>query len=184
MFFSRQNLKYYILFFAAIASLTLTSCDKGISPYPAPYAGPTGFSGKVTFTGNWPPGIMQTYVIVFRSALQTSNDFFPPNLSYVIGPIPYGATEYSYNSIDNNAVSSFTLSAGSYNYIIVAQSTKSNLSLNRSDWTVAGIYYSAGDTTNPGVLMIEDGKITDNINIMCDFNNPPPQPPAIFKKSK
>ena len=178
MFFSKSRLKYFLILFALTTSLTLTSCDKGISPYFELNTG--AFSGKVTFRGNWPAGIMQTYIIVFRSTLKSNSDFSPPNLSYVIGPIPYGTTEYSYNSIDNNAVSRFILSTGSYSYIVVAQSTKSDLSLDRKDWTVAGIYYSIGDTINPGVLNIEKDKITENINITCDFNNPPPQPPTIF----
>ena len=103
----------------------------------------------------------------------------------MVGPIPYGATEYSYNSIDNNGVSSFTLSPGNYNYVVVAQSTKSTLSLNRSDWTVVGIYYLPGDTTNPGTLLIKSGEITHNINITCNFDNPPPQPPQkAFNKNE
>ncbi len=176
-----QNRFNYLIFFLSLAaSFTMISCDKGIAPYPDENLSPSGFDGKVTFNGNWPAGIQQTYIVVFKDVLKSDADFFPPNLSYVVGPIPYDATEYSYNSIDNNAISSFTLSPGNYNYVVVVQSTKPTLTLNRSDWTVVGIYYLPGDTTNPGTLNIQNGEITHNINITCDFNNPPPQPPQMY----
>jgi len=173
--------KYIIAGFALTALLTFISCDKGISPYPEnDNAGLTGFEGKVTFSGAWPDGIQQTYIVAFKETLKSDADFFPPNLSYIIGPISYNTTEYSYNSIDNNYSATFTLSPGSYNYVVVVQTKKTGLTLDRKDWTVAGIYYANGDTTKPGTLVIQNGKFTSNININCDFNNPPPQPPTIF----
>jgi hypothetical protein len=185
MSFAHKKSSYFIIIIALAASFTFISCDKGIAPIAGSNAAPSGFDGKVTFYGNWPQGIQQTYIVVFQQPLKSSSDFFPPNLSYVVGPIPYGATEYIYNSIDDNGVSSFTLSPGIYNYIVVVQSTKANLSLNRSDWTVAGIYYSPGDTTTPGTLIIQSGDITHNINITCNFNSPPPQPPEkAFNKNE
>ena len=179
MVINKNKINYPVIFLAIVVSLSIISCDKGIAPYSQVTAGPAGFDGKVTFYGSWPDSVQQTYIVVFKQTLQSSSDFFPPNLSYVVGPIPYGATEYSYNSIDNNGVSSFSLNPGSYNYVVVAQSKKSTLSLNRSDWTVVGIYYLPGDTTNPGTLIIKSGEITHNINIDCNFDNPPPQPPQI-----
>jgi len=177
MLLNKNKFNYPAILLALVVSFSIISCDKGIAPYPEVNAGQVGFDGKVTFYGSWPDSVQQTYIVVFKQALQSSSDFFPPNLSYVVGPIPYGTTEYSYNSIDNNGVSSFSLTPGSYNYVVVAQSTKSTLSLNRSDWTVVGIYYLSGDTTNPGTLIIKSGEITHNINITCNFDNPPPQPP-------
>jgi hypothetical protein len=185
MLITKNKINYPVIILALVVSISIISCDKGIAPYPAATAGLAGFDGKVTFYGTWPAGIQQTYIVAFKQTLQSSSDFFPPNLSYVVGPIPYGATEYSYNSIDNNAVSSFTLSPGSYNYVVVVQSTKPTLSLNRSDWTVVGIYYLPGDTTNPGTMIIQSGEITHNINITCNFDNPPPQPPQkAFNKNE
>ena len=60
----------------------------------------------------------------------------------------------------------------------MAQSKTVDLSLKRSDWFVAGVYYSPGDSTNPGQITITEGVILDSINIICDFDNPPPQPPG------
>ncbi len=59
----------------------------------------------------------------------------------------------------------------------VAQSSKENVSLNRADWYVVGLYFNEGDSTRPGILTIPDNTFVKNMNIVCDFNNPPPQPP-------
>jgi hypothetical protein len=153
-------------------------CDKGIEPLPSAPSGPTGFSGKVTFTGTWPTDIKRTHLVVFKDPLLSSADFFPPNLSFVIDSIPNGTKEFNYNSIDNNFISTFTLAAGTYKYIIVAQSKTPLLSLNRSDWFVVGIYTTNGNQSDPGLMTIQQGYITTGIDINVDFNNPPLQPPG------
>jgi hypothetical protein len=152
-------------------------CDKGIEPLPAPPSGPTGFSGKVTFTGTWPESITRTHVIVFRNSITSISDFSIQNLAFVVDAIPYNSNEFTYNSDKNNLLS-LTLTAGTYNYIVVAQSKTSALSLNRSDWVVVGVYYNNNSTTIPGRMIIQQGSITPDININVDFNNPPPQPPG------
>ncbi len=47
-----------------------------------------------------------------------------------------------------------SISPGRYEYVVVAQSKTPTLSLNRIDWTVAGVYYNSSDTTKPGVLIV------------------------------
>lgn len=162
-----------------LASITLIffSCNGGVEPTP-PLIEPTAFSGKVIFKGNWPEGIKRTHLVAFKNPLLTSADFFPPNLSIIMDSIAYGTREYSYNSIDNNFYKGSSLESGNYSYVVVAQSKTENLSLLRSDWTVAGVYYAGIDTTTPGVLKIVKDRMTQDINIICDFNNPPPQPPG------
>ncbi|MDH3269236.1 MAG: hypothetical protein OEM46_10325, partial [Ignavibacteria bacterium] len=63
-----------------------------------------------------------------------------------------------------------------YHYIAVASAKE--ISLSREDWFVTGVYYANGDTTTPGILSIPKDSYVDNINIYCDFDNPPPQPPG------
>jgi hypothetical protein len=166
--------------FASIVTLALFSliagCDKGIEPEPIK-SGITGFSGKVTFVGNWPAGIKRTHVVIFRNAITTSADFFPPNLSFVIDSIPYRAASFTFNSIDNNFIPLFTLAPGDYQYVVVAQSKTDALSLDRKDWFIVGIYNIGGDQSRPKTLTILDREITTGVDIIVDFNNPPPQPP-------
>ncbi|HSD63314.1 MAG TPA: hypothetical protein VLB50_05920, partial [Ignavibacteriaceae bacterium] len=73
------------------------------------------------------------------------------------------------------------ISAGSYAYVVVVQQKTPQISLNKKDWIVAGVYYANGDTTQPGRLIIPENSFIKNINIICDFDNPPPQPPGIKK---
>lgn len=161
-----------IAFFAFISG-----CDKGIEPADELVVGQMGFSGKVTFTGNWPQGIKRTHIVVFKNIIQSANDFGLPNLSFVIDSIPYRSTSYTYNSIDNNYISFFTLSPGNYNYVVVVQSKVLDLSLERKDYTVVGIYYNGNDFSKPGTMKIQNGVITTGVDINVDFNNLPPQPP-------
>jgi hypothetical protein len=169
--------KLLITVFAIMLLCLIGGCDKGIEPLEAPPTTPTGFSGKVTFTGTWPVGIQRTHLIVFRDPINSMSDFSINNLAFVVDPIEYNSTEFTYNSETANLLS-LTLTAGTYKYIVVAQSNTPTLSLNRNDWTVVGIYYNNGDTSKPGEMVIKQGEITSGININVDFNNLPPQPPS------
>ena len=60
----------------------------------------------------------------------------------------------------------------------MVQQASDELVLVRSAWFVAGIYYTQGDRSNPGKLIIPEDSFVRNIDIVCDFNNPPPQPPG------
>jgi len=155
--------------------ILVSGCDKGIEP--GEQAGPAGFEGKVTFVGTWPDSIKRTHVVVFKNPILTSNDFFPPNLSFVIDSIPYRSAQFTFNSLENNYIPIFQLAAGSYYYVVVAQSKTPEISLARKDWFVVGVYCVNGDQTKPAILSIQPGRITKDINIVVDFDNPPPQPP-------
>jgi hypothetical protein len=149
-------------------------CDKGIEPRPTDEI--PGFSGRITFIGAWPDSIQRTHIVVFDSLLEQANDFNVFNLKFVSGEIPYGVPYYDFDSRDSAYV---PIVPGTFSYIAVIQQQKKDLSFNRNDWTVAGIYYINGDTTHPAQLTIPEKTLVKNVNIWCDFNNPPPQPPLV-----
>jgi hypothetical protein len=170
---------------AAIVTLALFSliagCDKGIEPEPIK-TGVTGFSGKVTFIGNWPAGITRTHIFVFKNPILSSQDFSFLNLSFVIDPIPYQSTEFIINSPDQNYIEhnfglNFKLTPGEHSYVMVAQSKTPVISFDRKDWVIVGVYCINGDQSKPKTLTILDREITTGVDIIVDFNNPPPQPP-------
>lgn len=166
------------LFVLISLALFVISCDKGIEPYPEPVDPEnTSFAGTVTFKGNWPSGIARTHIVLFKNQIQTESDFFPPNLSYVSNEIDSGTVTLEYDSRTNNLLD-VKISPGIYKYIVVAQSKKETLSLDRKDWFVVGVYYSGGDQTKPGSININEGRVTEDVDIICDFDNPPPQPPG------
>lgn len=164
----------FTILFIGYLIFQITGCDKGIEPAAQT---PTGFSGTVTFTGQWPSGIQRTHVVVFNHFIQSNADFSPPNLSFVVDSIPYNSKTFTFNSIDNNFISIFQIIPGEYQYIVVAQSKTPTLSLERKDWFVAGVYTTSQNQAIPGTMTISDGVMTTGININVDFNNPPPQPP-------
>jgi len=166
-----------LILLLVILSFILISCDQGIEP--KPISDPTGFSGEVTFIGEWPGGIQRTHIVVFKNPLLSESDFNVFNLKYVSEEIPNGTEFLAYSTLDPSIIpEEGFLNTGEYSYIAVAQSKSEEVSLNRSDWFVAGLYFSSGDSTNPGKIVITEGEILENINIVCDFNNPPPQPPG------
>jgi hypothetical protein len=159
----------YIIFL----TLFVAGCDKGIAPETE--TGVTGFSGTITFSGEWPDSVQRTHLVVFRNPLNSAADFNILNLSYVSKGIPYGSELFIHNSNDSAVVE---ISAGAYSYVAVAQSKSPELSLNRPDWYVIGVYYLPGDSSKPGSLIIPSNTVISNINIHCDYNNPPQQPPG------
>ncbi len=161
----------FTLIFLFASLLFLNSCDKGIEPLPVGI----GFSGTINFIGKWPEGVTRTYLVVFKNELKSASDFSPLNIKFISNEIPYGTSKLNYSSADSAFGS---ISPGKYEYVVVAQSKTPTLSLNRSDWFVAGVYYNNSDTTKPGVLVVPENGEAKNINITCDFNNPPVQPPG------
>jgi len=157
--------------------ISLVGCDQGVEP--RPITEPTGFSGEIIFIGDWPNDIQRTHVVAFKDPLLSENDFNISNLKYVSEEIPNGIQIYNYSSLHTSIIPGEEfLNPGEYSYIAVAQSKTAELSLNRSDWFVAGLYYSSSDSTQPGRIITMEDSVLENINIICDFNNPPPQPPG------
>ncbi len=148
------------------------SCGEGIAPEPIKQ---TGFSGTATFIGEWPEGITRTHIVVFKDPLLSAGDFNAYNLKFVSVEIPYGSTVFNFNSADTSVVK---IGDGEFSYVAVAQQKTQNVSLLRKDWNVVGVYFAGGDTTNPGKLIIPKNTLVKGINIKCDFNNPPIQPPG------
>lgn len=170
-------MKKLSLLFAIICSVILiVSCDKGIEPSEPNLPG--GFSGTVTFIGTWPSDIKRTHIVVFKNPLITADDFSIENFAFIVDTISYNSTEFIYNSFDDNYLEDIiTLYPGNYKYVVVAQSKTPEISFQRNDWTVVGVYCNNNDQTSPASLIIQSNRITPDVNIVVDFNNPPPQPP-------
>ncbi len=171
-------IKLFFIMTICLSVCFIAGCDKGIEPEPekSPQAEIIGFSGKVTFTGNWPAGITRTHIVVFKNEILTVDDFSFQNLAFVVDPVPFESSEFTYDSGINNFFS-LTLAEGTYKYIVVAQSKTPTISFNRDDWFIVGVYYNNEDQSKPGMMTLQKGKITTGIDINVDFNNPPPQPP-------
>lgn len=152
----------------------MLSCDKGLSPEIADIK--PGFGGTINFIGNWDNKVTRTHVVLFKNPLLSKQDFNAFNLKYVSDSIPFGSQVYNYSTNNKSLLSNITF--GDYAYLAVAQSKTETLSLNREDWEIVGLYFLEGDTITPQTLIIPEATFVDSIDIICDFNNPPPQPPG------
>ncbi|MEE9429986.1 MAG: hypothetical protein V3V16_03030 [Melioribacteraceae bacterium] len=161
-----------ILFFVLL--FTFISCDKGLSPELASIN--PGFGGTITFLGNWDKEVTRTHIVLFQNPLLSKLDFNAFNLKYVSDSIDTETNIYEYNTNGTSLLAN--VKSGEYAYLAVAQSKSKELSLNREDWEIVGLYYSKNDSTNPGVLIVPEATFVEDINIVCDFNNPPQQPPG------
>lgn len=168
------------LYLFIILIFFLASCDQGLSPDLAKEK--VGFGGKVTFSGNWNNEIKQTLIVLFKDPLLSESDFNVFNLKFVSEVIPFGVETFSYSSNDISLISN--IEPGTYSYLAVAQSKRDTISLIRKDWEIVALYYSTDDTTQPGKLIIPESEFVNNVDIFCDFNNLPPQPPGGLSNSQ
>ena len=165
--------KLYLLVIFIALSL-LISCDGGIHPIEEDTSTKPLVSGKVTFIGEWPSDIKLTYIILFKDPLINASVFNAFNLKYVSQLIPVGTNEFNFSS--DEALFGEIL-PGEYSYFVVAQSTSETLQLTRSSWRVAGIYKDENGLPE-GNISVPSNSTLNDINIVCDFNNPPQQPPG------
>jgi hypothetical protein len=164
---------YLLLCFVALSYI---SCDKGIEP--KDYTDQSGFSGTITFVGEWPSDIKRTFIVVFKDPLLSSQDFTINNLKFLSKEIPFGVSSYHFSSMDTSYIPIVPgpFPPGRYAYVAVVQQTTDNLSLDPKDWHVSGIYYAFGNTSEPATMVISEHIFLTEVNITCDYNNPPPQP--------
>jgi hypothetical protein len=172
---SNRKTDYFIA--ALLLILLLSYCDHGLEPRPPETS---GFSGTISFVSSWPDSVKRSFLVVFKNPLLEPTDFTIENLKFLSREIPLGVQMHEFTSLDSAYIppNPGPFPSGSYGYVAVVQQSTENLSLARKDWFVSGVYYSFGDTTEAGTLVIPDSTFVRNINIRVDFNNPPPQPPG------
>jgi len=163
-------------FIILLTVIFIVSCDRGLAPTEPGLENKTGFGGTITFLGNWDSEITQTNIVLFKNPLLSGADFNIQNLKYLSTSIPFGSSDYIYNTIDS--ISFGNVEAGSYAYLAVVQTKADPITLDRKDWFVVGVYQSRALGSEPGEITIERNKFKFDVNIICDFNNPPPQPPG------
>jgi hypothetical protein len=155
------------------------SCDQGISPLPE-QPEISGFEGTISFVSPWPDSIRRTHLVIFKNPLLQPSDFVLTNIKYISNEIPFGVQSHRFSSLDTALIPPLPgpFEPGDYAYVAVAHQTTEEISLARKDWFVSGIYYANNDTTKPGILKIQENKVTRNVNIKVDFNRLPTQPPG------
>ena len=130
----------------------------------------TGFSGEITFIGDWPDSSEECWMVVYKN--------YPRNIFDVMNmtakdSIPLFVDSYPYF---------MPVEADSYALVFVAFLQKgSTWGLN----SVAGVYYENSDSSWPGGVVVNEREITRGIDIVVDFDNIPVAVPIpTLKRSK
>ena len=175
---SKTSIKYQIIALVFLFIL-LASCESehGIAPKPIVEKG-FGFGGNIVFYGAWPDTIDLVVLIVFKDPLATPEDFVITNIGFLRNPLQLGIQNLQYSSLDSSIIPLTQQDPPPSEYHYAAVASAKEFSLDRKDWFVRGVYYTNGDEATPGTIYIPKDSYVDNINIYCDFNDPPPQPPG------
>lgn len=177
----------------AVLLICYSGCDKGLAPPPPippldPNA-PTGFGGIIRFR-NWPPPdsvdlvIQELRIAAFKSPpVDTTGLLVEFLLGNVVIYPPVGTTAYSKRDSAGNLRDTIHYSIfftpgvdslpASYSYIAMAWRYSSNIF---ADWRPAGLYTTQPGTFNPGSITVRKNVFIPNVDINCDFRNPPPRP--------
>lgn len=172
--------------------LLYAGCDKGLAPLavtPIDPNAPTGFGGTIRFT-NWPPldsvdiAIQELRLAAFKEAPVDTTGLF---IEFIRGNViiypPVGTTAWSKRDSTGHLRDSihydiyFTTGLDSlpksYSYIAMAWRYGPN---SFADWRPAGLYTTQPGTFIPGAITIRKNVFISNVDINCDFRNPPPKP--------
>jgi hypothetical protein len=156
--------------------MIMVSCDSehGIVPKPIDDT-EFGFGGNIVFYGAWPDSVKRIFIVALKDTLITLD-----NIVFISDSLTLGIQTYKYSSLDSAIIPliQFEIPPSVYKYVAVVQQSTVQISYERKYWFVSGVYYANNNTTTPGILTIPENAFVDDINIYCDFDNPPPQPPG------
>ena len=172
--------------------LLYSGCDKGLAPLavtPIDPNAPTGFGGTIRFL-RWPRAdsidiaILELRLAAFKDPpIDTTGLFIEFIRGNVIIHPPIGSTNYGTHDSTGRLRDSikyaiyFTTGLDSlpktYSYIAMAWRYGPN---SFADWRPAGLYTTHPNTFIPGAITIRKNVFIQNVDINCDFRNPPPKP--------
>jgi hypothetical protein len=153
--------------------LTLSGCDQGLAP---PLE--TKISGVVVFRGGqsaWPAqdSLVDLRVVFFQ-------DYPPSNL---IGDVLGGKAIFTSSLLNTSAPGGYDSARfeiivpdpvpAQFRYVAVAQQFGSNIF---SDWRAVGVFAPFDRRDTPTAIPLSTGSQIENIRIVVDFNDLPPQP--------
>jgi len=147
--------------------------EHGLSPV-APSELTTGFSGTVTFLGEWPRDAKECWIVVLKDMPETPSEAAVAILQAPKDSIPLFSTSYPYF---------FSVPPGRYEIVFVALLRQGQFwGLN----SVVGVYFEDGDSTRTGNVFVLNECVTRDINITVDFAHIPVVIPGLptkgFKK--
>lgn len=162
----------YITLLFILAILSVAGCsEQGLNP--ETFKDP-GFTGSISFTGTIPPtDSLRDLRVVAVPYYPIDTVFQTLILKIIEGTIPFG------ENISSLAVSGtivryeLLVKPQRYPYVAVVQQFGPDVF---SQWKVVAVYGLNNSNPVPGSVLVEDGRLTNNINFDVDFHQLPPQP--------
>jgi hypothetical protein len=159
-----------ILVFCLLA-LFVSGCDEGIAPEEKVTIVKTKGIGGTIYFANWPPqdSVRDLRLVAFFSYPPGDivDDVLNGRARYTDKLEPYGADSISY-LLDMTTIYIDTLK-----FIAVGQQYGPNI---QTDWRLVGVYFSGGDSSLPGIVVMHQDSVINGVNISVDFNKLPPLP--------
>ena len=152
----------------------LPSCDEGLQPPQVGGSVALGtFTGLVTFT-NWEAvdSLYDLRLVAFT--VYPPDDILNEVLQGRAIVHPPLQTGQPFAARGTDSVSySIVVPAKTYPYVVIAHQFGPDVF---NDWRPVGQYDLDTNLTTPSSVVVVDGQTTPNINIIVDFENPPPLP--------
>lgn len=158
---------------------TLSGCDKGLNP------DPSGFSGVIYFT-NWPPpdSVWELRLVAFKNPPTDSSILI---LEWAKGNVlvhpPIGSPAFKKTDSTGRFVDSIHYTVILHGLSVDEPARFSYVALawrySGTDffaWRPAGIYTLQRSSFIPSPITIPKHTFLRDVNIYCDFRNPPPKP--------
>ncbi len=187
---------FVLLLLSAILAM-YSGCDQGLAPLPPPPPidpnAPTGFGGTIYFR-NWPHidsvdnVVWELRLAIFKQIPVDTSGLFNELLRGNVLIYPQiGQTAFSKRDPRDSTGRTlrdtiqyeiyFTTDLDSlpksYNYAAMAWRFSPNLFV---DWKPAGLYATQPYGFTPKTITVRKNIFLRNIDIYCDFRNPPPKP--------
>ena len=174
---SHMNRTRFTAILFAACFLSYSGCDTGLGPI----VEPSGFTGVIRFK-NWPTAdsVRDLRLVAFDTYPSDSAGIFLALLSGRVAVYPADLTAAgSLPKFVDSVAFTVTTKVGinfkyqQYGYVIVAQLYGPNAF---ADWRPAGVYTLQPNTFNPAPVFLRVNRFSTNIDILVDFQNPPPKP--------
>jgi hypothetical protein len=162
----------YITLLSILAVLFNAGCsEQGLNP--DTFKDP-GFSGTISFESAIPPAdSLRDLRVVAVPYYPIDTVFQTLILKIIEGTIPFGENISTKASSGTTMRYEMQVKPQAYPYVAVVQQFGADVF---SQWKVVAVFGLNKTVTVPASVLVEDGKVTQNINFTVDFYNLPPQP--------
>ena len=171
-----ESLYLVTLCFAVAWALVNSGCNHGLSPALVATTLASGFGGTIYYRGEWPDNVGQNKLVASKVYRRFHDINEILSLVLTTDSIRVFPSASLSDNLPTNVDSSsykFHLQPAEYRYVAVVQAHGDPLDF--ANWKIVGVY---GDSVNgfPRTVDVGQDQIVNGIDLVVDFDHPPPQP--------